>query len=71
MPRLDCYSERFSEENLKKARMSNRLLLDGNDASLEDLFGDEPEVAPIPVVKSWEEGAEEVAKMLGAEVCDD
>lgn len=62
-------SERFNEENLLKARNANRLLQEGGDARLEALFGDGPEqTEEIPQVLAWEAGAEEVAKMIGAEV---
>ena len=69
-------SERFSESSLKEARLANRLVQEGSDARLEALFGDEPEDAHILDIngvdmdaKAWENGAEEVAKILGAQVC--
>lgn len=58
--------------------MANRLLQDGSDARLEAMFGDGPgdgegggEVLPdsIGQVNSWDDGAAEVANMIGAEVC--
>lgn len=58
--------------------MANRLVQEGSDARLEALFGDGPaegeeggEVLPdsIGQVNSWEDGAAEVANMIGAEVC--
>lgn len=48
--------------------MANRLAQEDSDARLEELFGEEPAEEPLPAVKSWEEGAEEVAKMIGAQV---
>lgn len=57
--------------------MANRLMQEGSDARLEAMFGDGPgegegeEILPdsIGQVNSWEDGAAEVAKMIGAEVC--
>lgn len=56
--------------------MANRLVQEGSDARLEALFGDGPGegeggVLPdgIGQVHSWEDGAAEVASMIGAEVC--
>ena len=65
---LAMNSERFSEDSLKKARMANRLVQEGSDARLEELFGEDPEEEALPDVNSWEEGAEEMAKIIGAEV---
>lgn len=66
---LPTCSERFNEENLLKARNANRLVQEGGDARLEALFGDGPEPRQeMPQVRAWEDGAEEVAKMMGAEV---
>lgn len=48
--------------------MANRLVEEGSDARLEALFGDSPKEAAIPGIKAWEDGAEEVAKMFGAQV---
>lgn len=71
-------SEEFSEKKLKDARMANRLVQEGSDARLEAMFGDGPsegdgeggEFLPDSIghVSSWEDGAAEVAKMIGAEV---
>lgn len=49
--------------------MANRLLEEGSDARLEAMFGDGPEEETIPNIKAWEAGADDVAAMLGAEVC--
>lgn len=60
--------------------MANRLVQEGSDERLEAMFGDGPgegeegeEVSPLPdivgQVRSWEDGAAEVADMIGAEVC--
>lgn len=50
--------------------MANRLVAEDSDARLEALFGDSDEEEEfIPVVRSWGEGAEDVAAMIGAEVC--
>lgn len=77
LARLDDRSEDFSEERLKEARLSNRMLHEGGDARLEAMFGDydsqedeeeEEEYNQDMKIKAWEEGAEEVAKALGAEV---
>ncbi len=56
--------------------MANRLLQEGSDARLEAMFGDSPDegdVLPEGVgrVKSWEDGAAEVADMIGAQVCSE
>ena len=48
--------------------MANRLVQEGSDATLEELFGEDPEEEALPDVKSWEEGAAEIAKLIGAEV---
>lgn len=48
--------------------MANRLLEERSDSRLEALFGDRPEEEAIPIVKAWDDGAEEVAKMIGAQV---
>lgn len=57
--------------------MANRLSQQGSDARLEAMFGDGPgegeegeNVLPesIGQVRSWEDGAAEVANMIGAEV---
>lgn len=68
-------SDSFSEQKLKEARMANRLLQnEDSDARLEAMFGDAPEEegdalpASIGEVRSWDAGAAEVAKMIGAEV---
>lgn len=60
---------------MKEARLLNRMLHEGGDARLEALFGDddsqedeEEEHSQDMNVKAWEEGAEEAAKALGAEV---
>lgn len=72
--RSDEGSEEFSEKRLKEARLSNRMLQEGGDTRLEALFGDdsqedeEEEYNRDMNVKAWEEGAEEVAKILGAKV---
>lgn len=74
-------SERFNEENLRGARLANRNLdSSGSDARLEALFGDpvgredrEKELQAMSNIQSWESGAEEAAKLVGAEVkprCD-
>lgn len=63
-------SERFSDEKLKIARMANRKSLEGDaDARLEAMFADPLPPEPIPDICAWEDGAEEVAKLLGAQVC--
>lgn len=49
--------------------MSNRLLQEGSDARLESMFGDGPEEEAIPDIEAWEAGADEVAGMIGAQVC--
>lgn len=48
--------------------MANRLVQEGSDARLEELFGEDPEEEALPQINSWEEGAEEMAKLIGAEV---
>lgn len=53
--------------------MANRLLQEGGDARLEAMYGDltnDGDVLPESIgrVKSWEDGAAEVADMIGAEV---
>ncbi|CBJ27273.1 glycine oxidase ThiO [Ectocarpus siliculosus] len=68
-------SEQFSEEKLKEARMANRLLQeDSSDARLESVFGGGPEEAGLPEgianVNSWDDGAAEVASMIGAELVE-
>lgn len=55
--------------------MANRMLQDGSDARLEAMFADSPaeEEGALPhtigQVNSWDDGAAEVADMIGAEVC--
>lgn len=68
VPHAGDDSERFSEDSLKEARMANRLVQEGSDARLEELFGEDPEEGALPDVNSWEEGAGEIAKLIGAEV---
>lgn len=68
-------SDEFSEAKLKEARMANRLLQEGSDARLEEMYGDSSRDAEqalpdsIGQVNAWDDGAAEVADMIGAEVC--
>ncbi|CAM9949017.1 unnamed protein product, partial [Hapterophycus canaliculatus] len=78
LSRVDAHiSDAFSEDKLKEARMANRLLQnEGSDARLEAMFGDvsveEGDGLPdmIGTVRSWDVGAAEVAKMIGAELVE-
>lgn len=55
--------------------MANRLMQDDSDARLEAMFADGPDEEEdglpdsIGQVYSWEDGAAEIANMIGAEVC--
>lgn len=55
--------------------MANRVLQEGSDARLEAMFGEssENEEGALPdsigEINSWDDGAAEVADMIGAEVC--
>lgn len=74
-------SERYSEASLKAARLANRMLNDGgSDSRLEEIFGgvipaseapgekDGHESDAPPSIKAWEDGADEAARKMGAEV---
>lgn len=79
-PGCTRYSEMYDEDSLREARIRNRLVQDGGaDARLEALYGDSAlgengadgtQSAAIAAagIMAWEEGAEEAARIIGAEV---